>query len=94
MSLYVVCFGNGLVHIFAFVATATEMRRQLVCVSFIVSLLRTYPSYCLSKTVCDVLATVAGVATRLEQILVTVGFEYRSLTNCLPSIPDLVSKNT
>jgi len=94
MSLYAACFGNGLVHIFAFVVTATEMRRQLVCESFIVSLWRTFPSYCLSKYVWDVLATVAWVATGLEQILVTVGFEYRSLTNWLPSIPDLVSKNT
>jgi len=71
MSLYAACFGSGLVHIFAFVATATEMRRQLVCASFIVSLLRTYP-YPQSKTVWDVLATVAWVATRLGQILVTV----------------------
>ena len=82
MSLYAACFSNGLFHMFAFVATATEMRRQLVCASFIVSLLKTYPSYSQSKTVWDVLATVAWGATRLEQILVTV------------SMRDLVSKNT
>jgi len=72
MYLYAACFGNDLVHIFAFVATATEMRRQLVCAFFIVSLLRTYPSYSQSKAVWDVLATVALVATRLEQIMMTV----------------------
>ena len=63
MSLYAACFCNGLVHIFAFVATAIEMRRQLMCASFIVSLLRTY-SYSQSKTVWDVLAKVVWVATR------------------------------
>ena len=93
MSLYAACFGNGLVHIFAFVATATELRRQLVCTSFIVSLLKTYPFY-QGKNVWDVLATVAWVATYLEQLLVTVCFEFRSLTNWLPSMRDLVSKNT
>ena len=72
MYLYAACFGNGLVDIFAFVAKATEMRKQLACASFIVSLLRIYPSYSQSKTVWDVLATVAWVATRWEQILVTI----------------------
>jgi len=28
MSLYAACFGSGLVHIFAFVASATEMRNS------------------------------------------------------------------
>ena len=74
--MYDACYdyGNGFVHILAFVATVTEIRRQLVYASFIVSLLRTHTSCSLNKTVLYVLGTVAWVATCSVQKLVTVGF--------------------
>ena len=93
MSVYAACFCNGLVHICAFLASATEMRWQFVCSSFIVSLLKIHHSYSQDKTVWYVLATVAWVATSWEQILMTVDLEYRSVTNLLPLIRDTKSKN-
>ena len=70
--MYTACFCDRLVHILAFVASATEMGRQLVCSSFIVNLLRTNPSAYQGKTVWYVLATVARVATCWEQTLMNI----------------------
>jgi len=70
--VYTAFFCDRLVDIMAFVASATEMERQLVCSYFIVNLLRTNHSACQGKTVWYVLATVARVATCWEQTLMNV----------------------